>query len=59
MKRNLEANANDHDKFFQSLRNSEDGFSVIAEYFGRGILNKAPQRGAPGTLSRSSTSTSV
>ncbi|CAM6025247.1 unnamed protein product [Sphagnum balticum] len=60
MKRNLEANANDHDRFFQSLRNSEDGFSVIAEYFGRGILNKAPQRGgAPSTLSRSSTSTSV
>ncbi|CAK9235224.1 unnamed protein product [Sphagnum troendelagicum] len=60
MKRNLEANANDHDRFFQSLRNSEDGFSVIAEYFGRGILNKAPQRGgAPITLSRSSTSTSV
>jgi hypothetical protein len=59
MKRNLEANANDHDRFFQSLRNSEDGFSVIAEYFGRGILNKAPQRGAPNTLSRSSTSTSV
>lgn len=59
MKRNLEANADDHDTFFQLLRNSEDGFSVIAEYFGRGILNKAPQRGAPGSLSRTSTSTSV
>lgn len=40
MKRNLEQNASDHDRFFQLLRNSDDGFSVIAEYFGRGILNK-------------------
>lgn len=40
MKRNLEQNANDHDRFFQLVRNSDDGFSVIAEYFGRGILNK-------------------
>ncbi|KAH7422083.1 hypothetical protein KP509_13G089700 [Ceratopteris richardii] len=40
MKRNLEQSSNDHDTFFQLLRNSDDGFSVIAEYFGRGILNK-------------------
>jgi hypothetical protein len=40
MKLNLEQNANDHDRFFQLLRNSDDGFSVIAEYFGRGMLNK-------------------
>lgn len=40
MKRTLEQNANDHDRFFQLLRNSDDGFSVIAEYFGRGVLNK-------------------
>ena len=40
MKHNLEENANDHDRFFQLLRNSDDGFSVIAEYFGRGMLNK-------------------
>lgn len=61
VKRTLEANVNDHDTFFQLLRNSDDGFSVIAEYFGRGILNKAPQQriGAGGTLSRTSTSTSV
>lgn len=41
MKRNLEQNANDHDKFFQLIRNSEDGFSVIADYFGRGIFSKS------------------
>ena len=39
-KRNLEQNAKDHDQFFQQVRNSRDGFSVIAEYFGRGILSK-------------------
>ncbi|KAG0579723.1 hypothetical protein KC19_4G119500 [Ceratodon purpureus] len=44
VKRSLETNVNDHDTFFQLLRNSDDGFSVIAEYFGRGILNKAPQQ---------------
>lgn len=42
-KRNLEQTANDHDRFFQLVRNSDDGFSVIAEYFGRGILNKSSQ----------------
>jgi tetratricopeptide (TPR) repeat protein len=54
MKRSLEANVNDHDTFFQLLRNSDDGFSVIAEYFGRGILNKPaqPRGGAATSLSR-------
>lgn len=49
MKRNLEQNANDHDRFFQHVRNSDDGFSVIAEYFGRGIFNKQQKasRSAP------------
>jgi hypothetical protein len=27
------------DKFFTQLKNSADGFNVIAEFFGRGILN--------------------
>lgn len=55
VKRSLEANANDHDTFFQLLRNSDDGFSVIAEYFGRGILNQGPQpKGGSKSLSRSS-----
>lgn len=55
MKRSLEANVNDHDTFFQLLRNSDDGFSVIAEYFGRGILNKVPQqRGSSSSVSRTS-----
>ncbi|KAH9288078.1 hypothetical protein KI387_032195 [Taxus chinensis] len=40
MKRSLEQNAKDHDRFFQLVRNSNDGFSVIANYFGRGVMNK-------------------
>ncbi|KAJ0963547.1 hypothetical protein J5N97_028669 [Dioscorea zingiberensis] len=39
-KRNLEQNAKDHELFFQQVRSSKDGFSVIAEYFGKGILSK-------------------
>ncbi|XP_024520888.1 vacuolar protein-sorting-associated protein 11 homolog [Selaginella moellendorffii] len=39
MKRNLAQNATDHDRFFQLVRNSDDGFSVIADYFGRGMLS--------------------
>lgn len=39
-KRNLEQNAKDQDQFFQQVKNSRDGFSVIAEYFGRGIVSK-------------------
>eukprot|EP00270_Netrium_digitus_P012476 TRINITY_DN4051_c0_g1_i1.p1 TRINITY_DN4051_c0_g1~~TRINITY_DN4051_c0_g1_i1.p1 ORF type:complete len:472 (+),score=165.09 TRINITY_DN4051_c0_g1_i1:127-1416(+) len=38
MMRSLRKNANDHDAFFQLLQNSDDGFSVVAEYFGRGML---------------------
>ncbi|PKA52706.1 hypothetical protein AXF42_Ash001687 [Apostasia shenzhenica] len=39
-KRNLEQNAKDQDLFFQQLKNSKDGFSVIADYFSKGILSK-------------------
>lgn len=27
------------DKFFTQLKSSADGFSVVAEFFGRGLLN--------------------
>lgn len=27
------------DAFFKQLRTAPDGFSVVAEYFGRGLLN--------------------
>ena len=29
------------DKFFSQLRSSADGFSVIADFFGRGLLNNS------------------
>lgn len=40
MKRSLEHDSKNHDQFFQHVRNSKDGFSVIAEYFGKGIISK-------------------
>ncbi|CAL1381913.1 unnamed protein product [Linum trigynum] len=40
MKRNLEQNSKDQDHFFQQVKSSKDGFSVIAEYFGKGIISK-------------------
>lgn len=40
MKRNLEQNSKSQDRFFQQVKNSKDGFSVIAEYFGKGIISK-------------------
>ncbi|ERN12390.1 vacuolar protein-sorting-associated protein 11 homolog isoform X1 [Amborella trichopoda] len=40
MKRSLEQNAKDHDRFFQQVRSSSDGFSVIASYFGKGVVSK-------------------
>jgi len=38
VKRALAAAAADQDRFFQALENSDDGFAVVAEHFGRGIL---------------------
>jgi len=38
VKRALAAAAADQDRFFQALENSDDGFSVVADHFGRGII---------------------
>lgn len=40
MKRSLEHNSKDQALFFQQVKGSKDGFSVIAEYFGKGIISK-------------------
>ncbi|KAA8526594.1 hypothetical protein F0562_008203 [Nyssa sinensis] len=40
MKRSLEQNSKDQDRFFQQVKSSKDGFSVIAEYFGKGVISK-------------------
>lgn len=45
MKKNLEQNSKDQDRFFQQVKNSRDGFSVIAEYFGKGIISKTKSNG--------------
>eukprot|EP00850_Spirogloea_muscicola_P020633 SM000222S06974 [mRNA] locus=s222:154820:158951:+ [translate_table: standard] len=44
-KRSLEQGAGNHDRFFQQVLSSSDGFSVIAEYFGRGLMNKGREIG--------------
>ncbi|MFS7921846.1 putative transcription factor C2H2 family [Helianthus anomalus] len=40
MKRNLEQNSKNQDQFFNQVKSSKDGFSVIAEFFGKGIISK-------------------
>jgi len=45
-KQKLEQNARDHDLFFRQLRGSKDGFSVVADYFSKGIVsNVLPENG--------------
>eukprot|EP00899_Mesostigma_viride_P016779 jgi/Mesvir1/25101/Mv21565-RA.1 len=41
IKRNLDQSVGDHDTFFKHLQSADDGFSVVADYFGRGVINKA------------------
>ncbi|KAK4776322.1 hypothetical protein SAY86_005010 [Trapa natans] len=57
MKRSLEQSSKDQNQFFRQVKTSKDGFSVIAEYFGKGIISKTNNKNA-GTLQSSSTSTS-
>ncbi|KAL6570476.1 Vacuolar protein sorting-associated protein 11 [Orobanche gracilis] len=44
VKKSLEQNSKNQDYFFQQVRNSKDGFSVIAEYFGKGIISKTSKK---------------
>ena len=39
MKRSQRASIAEPDKFFTQLQHSGDGFAVVAEYFGRGLMN--------------------
>ncbi|KAL5540227.1 hypothetical protein UlMin_044467 [Ulmus minor] len=55
MKRNLEQNSKDQDRFFQQVKSSRNGFSVIAEYFGKGIISKT-SIATPGASQSGSTS---
>lgn len=56
MKRSLEQNSKSQDLFFNQLKSSKDGFSVIAEYFGKGIISKN-SKGQAGSLNTTSTAT--
>lgn len=57
MKRSLEQNSRDQDQFFQQVKSSKDGFSVIAEYFGKGIISKT-SNGSTGAGALGSANTS-
>lgn len=56
MKRSLEQNSKNQDLFFKQVKSSKDGFSVIAEYFGKGIISKI-SKGPAGSLGSTATST--
>jgi hypothetical protein len=36
----MKSAASQHDRFFKRLEEERDGFSVVADYFGRGIFEK-------------------
>jgi hypothetical protein len=40
IKESMKNSANQHDRFFKLLEESNDGFATVAEYFGRGILEQ-------------------
>ena len=40
IKRSQEANASRHDQFYKQLEVADDGFSVVADYFGRNVFNR-------------------
>ena len=49
----LHAESGDHDKFFQQLANADSGeaaFTVIADHFGRSLLDKQPKQTAAQAL---------
>lgn len=56
MKRSLEQNSKNQDLFFNQVKSSKDGFSVIAEYFGKGIISKT-KKGPAGSVWSTNTST--
>lgn len=39
-----------HETFHNQLERAEDGFSVVADYFGRGVFNKVPKMTKTTTL---------
>ncbi|XP_052724423.1 vacuolar protein-sorting-associated protein 11 homolog isoform X2 [Vigna angularis] len=58
IKRNLEQNSKDQDRFFHQVKSSKDGFSVIAEYFGKGIISKISNGSTSGPRSGTASSSS-
>lgn len=54
-KRSLEQSSKNPDQFFQQVKSSKDGFSVIADYFGKGIISKT-SNGPSGAIRSNSAS---
>ncbi|KAK6919237.1 Clathrin, heavy chain/VPS, 7-fold repeat [Dillenia turbinata] len=57
MKRSLEQNSRDQDRFFRQVKSSRDGFSVIAEYFGKGVISKTTN--GSGVANRSGSASTI
>ncbi|OIT20102.1 PREDICTED: vacuolar protein-sorting-associated protein 11 homolog [Nicotiana attenuata] len=55
-KRSLEQSSKNPDQFFQLVQSSKDGFSVIADYFGKGIISKTSNGHAEALRSGSASS---
>nr|GMD35507.1 vacuolar protein-sorting-associated protein 11 homolog [Ipomoea batatas] len=53
-KRSLEQGSKSQDQFFQQVKSSKDGFSVVAKYFGKGIISKTSNNGIANKPSNSS-----
>ena len=47
MKESMRQSMHQHEKFFKQLESSTDGFSTVAEYFGRGMFNAPPKGAGP------------
>jgi hypothetical protein len=41
LKKRLEQKAGNHEQFFQQLETNDDGFKVVADYFGKGVFSKS------------------
>jgi acetylornithine/succinyldiaminopimelate/putrescine aminotransferase len=39
LRRALQGAAGAHDKFFEQLADAEDGFSVVADHYGKGLFS--------------------
>ena len=46
IKESMKISVSHHDRFFKQLEDSKDGFSTVAEFFGRAIFDKEVRYGS-------------